>query len=48
MKKVKVTTGENPFFSPAQKTYVSYGFKETRRYYSQDLEFRQIDYILEI
>ncbi|MFX1572628.1 MAG: GNAT family N-acetyltransferase [Promethearchaeota archaeon] len=48
VKKVKVTTGEHPFFSLAQKMYDSCGFKETCRYNSQDLEFRQIDYILEI
>lgn len=48
VKKVKVTTGEHPFFKPAQKMYASCGFIETRRFQSQDLEFRQIDYIREI
>ena len=48
VKTAKVTTGEHPFFVPAQKTYISCGFKEARRYQSQDLEFRQIDYILDI
>ena len=48
VKKVKVTTGEHPFFNSAQKMYTSCGFIETLRFSSQDLEFRQIDYILEI
>lgn len=48
VKKVKVTTGEHPFFNPAQKMYASCGFFETRRFCTQDLEFREIEYILEI
>jgi len=46
--KVKVSTGEHPFFNPARKMYISCGFEETRRFNSQDLEFREIEYILEI
>ncbi|KKM73339.1 hypothetical protein LCGC14_1411550, partial [marine sediment metagenome] len=48
VKKAKVTTGEHPFFNPAQRTYISCGFKETSRHASQGLEFRQIDYILDL
>ena len=48
VKKVKVTTGEHPFFNPAQKMYASCGFFETRRFHTQDLEFREIEYMLEI
>ncbi len=48
LKTAKVTTGEHPFFIPAQKMYISCGFIEARRYHGQDLEFRQIDYILDI
>lgn len=48
VKKVKVTTGEHPFFNPAQKMYTSCGFIETRRFHNQDLGFREIEYILEI
>ena len=48
VKKVKVTTGEHPFFKSAQKMYVTCGFIENRRFHGQDLEFREIEYILEI
>jgi len=48
VKRIKVTTGEHPFFTSAQKMYISCGFKETQRYSTQDLGFHQIDYILDI
>ena len=48
VKKVKVTTGEHPFFNSAQKMYSSCNFMETRRFHNKDMEFREIEYILEI
>ena len=48
VKKVKVTTGEHPFFNSAQKMYASCDFMETRRFHNQNMEFREIEYILEI
>ena len=48
VKKVKVITGEHPFFIPAQKMYISCGFKETHRYNAREWDLRQINYILVI
>ena len=44
-----VTTGEHKFFLPAQKMYVSCGFKETRRFFGDtDLSFREIEFTKKI
>ena len=43
--KVRVTTGEEPFFKPARKMYLSFGFKETKRYDSRyNPPYKSIDY----
>lgn len=48
VKKVKVTTGEHPFFISAQRMYISCGFKESQRYIDREWDFRQIEYTLVI
>jgi len=40
----KVTTGDHPFFVPAQKMYLSGGFKEAKRRREDDKDFGEIDY----
>jgi GNAT superfamily N-acetyltransferase len=48
-KKVIVTTGEHPFFEPADKIYLTCGFKETRRYNEgRDPRYGSIDYELKL
>ena len=47
--KVRVTTGEEPFFKPARKMYLSCGFKETKRYDScYNPPYKSIDYEIEL
>ncbi|MBC8481766.1 MAG: GNAT family N-acetyltransferase [Planctomycetes bacterium] len=47
--KVLVTTGEEPFFKPARKMYLSCGFKETKRYDScYNPPYKSIDYEIEL
>ena len=44
-----VTTGEHPFFEPADKMYLACGFKETKRYSEgRDPRYGSIDYKLEL
>lgn len=48
-KKASVTTGQHPFFEPADKMYLACGFKETRRYNEgRDSRYGSIDYELEL
>lgn len=48
-KKVIVTTGEHPFFEPAEKMYLACGFKEIRRYNEgRDPRYGSIDYEIEL
>lgn len=48
-KKVIVTTGEHPFFEPADKMYLSCGFTETKRYNDgRDSRYNSIDYKVEL
>ena len=48
-KKVIVTTGEHPFFEPADKMYLACGFKEIIRYNeSRDPRYGSIDYEIEL
>ncbi len=47
--KVRVSTGEEPFFKPARKMYLSCGFKETKRYDScYNPPYKTIDYEIEL
>jgi GNAT superfamily N-acetyltransferase len=47
IRKAKVSTSEHPFFLPAQKMYLSCGFKETGRALCEvDPRFRLIEYEL--
>jgi GNAT superfamily N-acetyltransferase len=45
-KKVCVTTGDHPFFVPAQKMYLKCGFKEVARRTEPNLPYACIDYEL--
>ncbi|MFX1364144.1 MAG: GNAT family N-acetyltransferase [Promethearchaeota archaeon] len=46
---LKVTTDEHPFFIPAQKMYLSCGFKEVSRRQNNELsEYKYIEYRQEI
>jgi len=48
-KKVIVTTGEHPFFEPADKMYLACGFKEIKRHPTGDQPgYGTIDYELEL
>ena len=42
--KVRVSTGDHPFFVSAQKNYQSVGFNETRRFIDDKWESGQIEY----
>ena len=47
--KVRVTTGEEPFFKPAQTMYLFCGFKETKRYDScYNPPYKSIDYEIKL
>ncbi|MHC4636776.1 MAG: GNAT family N-acetyltransferase [Planctomycetota bacterium] len=48
-KKVIVTTGEHPFFDPADKMYLACGFIEIRRYNEgRDTRYGSIDYEIKL
>ncbi|MHC4260367.1 MAG: GNAT family N-acetyltransferase [Planctomycetota bacterium] len=48
-RKITVTTGEHPFFSPADRMYLTCGFRETKRYNKgPDARYGSIDYELEL
>ncbi|MDD5623108.1 MAG: GNAT family N-acetyltransferase [Candidatus Peribacteraceae bacterium] len=47
IKKVRVSTGEHPFFTAAQKNYESVGFRETRRFVDEKWSSGQIEYEME-
>ncbi|MBZ0258503.1 GNAT family N-acetyltransferase [bacterium] len=45
----RVKTGEHAFFAPAQKMYISLGFKERRRYWREEIDsYRMIEYVVEL
>lgn len=48
-KTARVTTGEHPFFVPAQKMYLACGFRKIKRYNtSGDLRFGSIEYEIDL
>ncbi|MEI6887438.1 MAG: GNAT family N-acetyltransferase [bacterium] len=47
-KKVKVSTGDYDFFKPAQAMYIGLGFKGTKSFKRDDIEFSEIEYELNI
>jgi RimJ/RimL family protein N-acetyltransferase len=48
-KKAAVTTGDHPFFIPAQKMYLSCGFKETKKYNDgRDPRYGSVDYEIDL
>jgi len=49
IKRVAVSTCEHPFFIPAQRMYLSLGFKESKRYPSDPrLGYQIIEYVLDL
>ena len=47
--KITVTTSDHPFFVPAQRMYLAYGFEETRRFKeAPDSECQTIEYYLDL
>ena len=48
IRKVRVSTGDHPFFLSAQKNYQSVGFKETRRFIDDNWQSGQIEYEMEL
>ncbi|MDD5025806.1 MAG: GNAT family N-acetyltransferase [Candidatus Peribacteraceae bacterium] len=44
IRKVRVSTGDHPFFLSAQKNYQSVGFKETRKFIDDHWQSGQIEY----
>jgi len=48
VQKVRVSTGDHPFFASAQKNYESVGFKETRRFIDAHWGSGQIEYEMEL
>lgn len=48
VQKVRVSTGDHPFFVSAQKNYQSVGFKETRRFVDRKWKFGQIEYEMDL
>ncbi|MEI6462434.1 MAG: GNAT family N-acetyltransferase [bacterium] len=47
-RKVIVSTGEIDFFKPAQSMYLNLGFKESRKFKREDIEFGEIEYELKL
>jgi hypothetical protein len=39
-----MTTGDHPFFILAQKIYLTLGFKETKRYRDEKLDYPVIEF----
>ena len=48
IRRARVSTGDHPFSIPAQKNYLSVGFKETRRFIDEQWGMRQIEYEMEL
>jgi len=48
VQKVRVSTGDHPFFLSAQKNYQSVGFKENRRFIAKKWQFGPIEYEMDL